>query len=112
MGCQIYAEGEGKNLPEVCYTRGAWLVAHICNPWYDFRRDGSCIGPGAYQIDRVDLTSMQQAIATVPEHFSEWLKKNEPFAWVCRDTTQDDYETALRFIDDCVKLGCGASLSY
>lgn len=108
MGCQISA---GKL--EINYSRGAWLVAEMCQPWFDPVRD--CDSDGHHQ-DMVAATSLKAAAAELPDTLSDYLvwaanKGIERFSF--RDeVTESDYAIALKFVREVAALDRDAYLSH
>lgn len=108
MGCQISA-GE----LEINYSRGAWLVAEMCQPWFDPVRDSDSDG---HHQDMVAATSLKAAAAELPNTLSDYLvwvasKGIERFSFR-GEVTESDYATALEFVREAAALDRDAFLSH
>lgn len=110
MGAYTYTTPDG---PEICFSRGTWLLVDMCDPWYVETRDGSEIRPGVYQIDHVHISALQAADAEVPETLAEykvWRSGRQGIP--LDDITERDYEEVRTFLRDAASGDTHAQLSY
>lgn len=105
MGCQISAGPHQINT-----SRAAWLVAEMCEPWFDRERDTD--GDGWHQ-EWVRNSSIRSADAVIPHTASEYV------SWRARmgldavvDFTDDEFSWARRFVSDVAKTDEDAALSH
>lgn len=110
MGCQIYC-----SLDSINYSKGAWLVAEMCQQWFVAERDMD--DPKYGQQCSVDSTSFIQADKVLPNTYDEYIlwRKNNGIDKYDRDSDPiDEYDflTARTFVKLCAENSISAGLSY
>jgi hypothetical protein len=105
MGCQIHAGPH-----EINTSRASWLVAEMCRPWFDQKRDTD--SDGWYQ-DSVANSSIKAADAEVPADLNAYLMWRTDLGFEGGDDVDDeDFRHARDFIAAVAKTDFDAFLSH